>query len=213
MDNLELYKGWANVPKEAQKPFDNGTFKGTDINTMWRIKVLTERFGPCGVGWYFNIKRVWSESLGDQCGEILSNAEIELFIKYNGEWSKPIAGIGGNKMLSYIKSRDSYKPSDEAYKMAVTDAFGNACRNLGIGANVYWANDKTKYDSFDNSTSLPSLKEVRRMQIIDIQKKTGITNAELKALATECGCIDLEKADKQHYDNYITRLKNWSSEV
>ena len=73
MDNLELYKGWANVPKEAQKPFDNGTFKGTDINTMWRIKVLTERFGACGVGWYYNIKRVWSENLGDQCGEILLN--------------------------------------------------------------------------------------------------------------------------------------------
>lgn len=210
MDNLELYKGWANVPKEAQKPFDNGTFKGTDINTMWRIKVLTERFGACGVGWYYNIKRVWSENLGDQCGEILSYAEIELFIKHDGEWSKPIAGIGGNKMLAYVKSKDYYKSSDEAYKMAVTDAFGNACRNLGIGANTYWENDKTKYTEEPKKSKEELIKD-DRAKLIEANKPQDMTVAELKALASQHDCLKLTTAKEENFKAFIKELKEWKS--
>lgn len=210
-ENLELYNKFRAVPSDALKAFNNGRFEGTDINTMWRIKTLTGEFGACGRGWYYEIKRLWTEEVST--GERLAFAEIDLYVKFGDEWGKPITGIGGNRMVSYVASKKTFNASDEAYKMAITDALGNACKYLGIGADVYWENDKTKYTSSDNSTSLPSLKEVRKMQIIDIQKKTGITNAELKALAAECGCIDLEKADKQHYDKYITRLKNWGSEV
>lgn len=210
MDNLELYKGWANVPKEAQKPFDNGTFKGTDINTMWRIKVLTEKFGACGVGWYYNIKRVWSENLGDRSDEILSYAEIELFIKHDGEWSKPIAGIGGNKMLKYVRKIDEYKPSDEAYKMAVTDAFGNACRNLGIGANTYWENDKTKYTEEPKKSKDELLKD-DRAKIIEANKPQDMTVAELKALASKHDCLKLTAAKEENFKAFIKELKEWKS--
>lgn len=210
MDNLELYKGWANVPKEAQKPFDNGTFKGTDINTMWRIKVLTEQFGACGVGWYYNIKRVWSENLGDQCGEILSYAEIELFIKHDGDWSKPIAGIGGNKMLKYVRKSEDFRPSDEAYKMAVTDAFGNACRNLGIGANTYWENDKTKYTEEPKKSKEELIKD-DRAKLIEANKPQDMTVAELKALAAEHNCLKLSAATEADFKAFIKELKEWKS--
>ena len=146
MENLEIYEKYRNVPNEALKPFDNGNFKGTDINTMWRIKSLTEQFGMCGVGWYYDIVRTWNECIDiEQGGDILTFAEIKLYFKNGEEWSKGISGVGGNKMLTYVKSKDYYKASDEAIKMAVTDALGNACRNLGFGADIYWANDKTKY--------------------------------------------------------------------
>lgn len=142
MNNLEIYEKYRAVPKEALKEFNNGKFKGTDINTMWRIKSLTEAFGICGVGWYFNIKRTWTETTPN--GEQFAFAEIELFIKVDGVWSKPISGNGGNKLTRVTKDGE-YSTSDEAYKMAVTDALGVACRNLGFGADIYWANDKTKY--------------------------------------------------------------------
>ena len=208
MDNLELYKGWAEVPKEAQKPFDNGSFKGTDINTMWRIKVLTEKFGACGVGWYYNIKRVWSETLGGQSDEIMSLAEIELFIKCNGEWSKPIPGIGGNKMLKYVRKSDDFRPSDEAYKMAVTDAFGNACRNLGIGANIYWENDKSKYTEETKKSKEELLKD-DRAKIIEANKPQDMTVAELKALASKHNCLKLSAVNEADFKAFIKELKEW----
>lgn len=146
---MEIWNKYKEVPSNALKDFDNGNFQGTDINTMWRIKSLTESFGICGIGWYYDIVRTWNESLED-ANTILTFAEIKLYIKVDGEWSKGISGVGGNKMLSKTKPKSDgtggyFKASDEAIKMAVTDALGNACRNLGFGADIYWANDKTKY--------------------------------------------------------------------
>ena len=37
--------------------------------------------------------------------------------------------------------------SDECYKMATTDAISVACKQLGIGADIYWGADSTKYTS------------------------------------------------------------------
>ena len=46
-DNLELYNKGRAVPEEAKKTIQAGKLKGfTDINPMWRIKTLTEMFGP-----------------------------------------------------------------------------------------------------------------------------------------------------------------------
>lgn len=142
MNNLEIYNKVREVPKEAQKSFNNGSFSGTDINPMWRIRTLTEVFGPSGLGWYTEVLEHWEESIE---GEILTNVAINLYVKDTdtNEWSKPIYGVGGNKALQQFKS--GKKISDEAYKMAYTDALSVACKALGIGADIYWQTDPTKY--------------------------------------------------------------------
>ncbi len=151
-NNMELYEKYREVPPEALKAFDNGNFKGTDINTMWRIKCLTKEFGPCGIGWYPELVNKWTEQGAN--GEVLCFVEIKLYIKVDGEWSKGISATGGSKLVSFIKSRSELKSSDEGYKMAFTDALGVACKYLGFGANVYWENDKTKYT--DSTPDTPS---------------------------------------------------------
>lgn len=51
--NMRFYAASAEPPKDALKSFTRaGGFSGTDINSMWRIKMLTELFGPCGIGWW-----------------------------------------------------------------------------------------------------------------------------------------------------------------
>ena len=58
MDNLKIYNSVREVPEEAKKLIQAGNIKGfTDINPMWRIKTLTEQFGPCGFGWYSEITK------------------------------------------------------------------------------------------------------------------------------------------------------------
>lgn len=139
-DNLKLYESGRKVPDNAQTPFNNGRFKGTDINPMWRLKKLTELFGPCGVGWHYKVISERSEQHGT---DVMAVVNILLYIKYNGEWSEPIYGTGGNLLIK------NGKINDEAYKMALTDALGVACKALGIGADVYWDKDKTKYSATD----------------------------------------------------------------
>ncbi len=138
--NLELYNRVREVPPEAQKPIQAGRLKGkTDIAPLWRIQTLTREFGPAGIGWYTETER-WTEEHGNERAIYL---HIKLYIKQNGEWSKPIEGYGGAMVLSQEKNGLFF--DDDAAKKAYTDAISQACRSLGIGADVYWANDATKY--------------------------------------------------------------------
>ena len=144
MENkLAIYQEVRAVPVEAQKAFNNGRFSGTDINPMWRIKVLTEQFGPCGIGWYYTIEKLWLENGAE--GNVTANAQVNLFIKVNGEWSMPIPGVGGNSFIT--KTQRGVSTSDECYKMALTDAISVSAKALGVGADIYFATDRTKYSS------------------------------------------------------------------
>ena len=145
MDNLSLYNRFRDVPLEAKKTIKGGKLNGfTDINPMWRIKKLTEEFGECGFGWYYEEAERWKETCGQEVAVFI---KINLYIKRNNEWSAPIMGVGGSKMVQLFKGGEVVDFSDEAYKMALTDAISIACKALGMGADVYFANDRTKYES------------------------------------------------------------------
>lgn len=154
-----FYEASRNVPIEAQKAFNNGRFSGTDINPMWRIKKLTELFGPCGFGWYYTIDKQWLDEGSD--GVKTANVIIHLYVNYNGIWSMPIAGIGGNTFIS--KTAKGLQTSDECYKMALTDAISVASKALGIGADIYFAADRTKY----SQTQTESTKNTNENDNID----------------------------------------------
>lgn len=155
MGNLDIYNAFRSVPENAKKPIQAGRLKGkTDINPMWRIKALTEQFGACGIGWYYEVTKQWTEVCND---EMCAFVNIHLYINVDGEWSKPIFGTGGNKLIE--KESKGLHVSDECFKMATTDAISVACKQLGIGADVYWNDDRTKYDKAQENTY-----EARRLQ-------------------------------------------------
>lgn len=145
MNKMDIYNAVREVPDSAKREIRGGRLNGkTDINPMWRIKVLTEQFGPCGVGWYYKTVRQWTESYGD---EVAAFVNIEMYVKADGEWSQPIFGVGGSMFVE--KERSGIHVSDECFKMATTDAISVACKQLGIGADVYWDKDKKKYTGSD----------------------------------------------------------------
>ena len=137
MENMEIFNAVRSVPQEAQRSFNNGRFKGTDISPMWRIEILTKMFGPAGIGWYVDNVTERCEGHGDM---VMAIVNLELHVKVDGEWSKPIYGTGGNVLLS-----SKGNASDEGYKMAYTDALSVACKALGIGADVYYGRPDSKY--------------------------------------------------------------------
>lgn len=180
MDNMKIYQAGRQVPAEACKSFSNGSFSGTDINPMWRIKTLTELFGPCGIGWYYEIISERAETHHDITMAIV---DLNLYIKVDGEWSKPIYGTGGNKLVSMTKS--GARASDEGYKMALTDALSVACKALGIGADVYFAADKTKYTEYEIKEEPAPADEVKaeteyKAPAFDARKAANIWAAEHK---------------------------------
>lgn len=222
-NNLRFWAQGAHVPEEARKDFRReGGFSGTDINTMWRVRTLTEMFGPIGIGWRFSTVKRWTETY--ETGEMKAYAEIALSYRdpETGEWSEPIYGVGGNSAI--LERRSGRVANDECYKMAETDAFGRACMWLGIGSDVYWSTDRTKYVLNDDGTvdaHVPTKEELRaenRARLAEMakaeeearkaskaQKEADAKGAEVAAeeqigedkvgekMAEHCG-IDLDKA-------------------
>jgi hypothetical protein len=149
-NNLATWEKLSRPPKTALKAIAAGRLKGkTDINPQWRYKAMTEAFGPCGVGWKYEIKRTWTEPVTD--GQVAAFADIDLYTKVGtgadqggGVWSAPIPGTGGSMLVAQEKS--GLHSSDEAFKMAVTDALSVAMKMLGVAAEIYLGNwDGSKY--------------------------------------------------------------------
>lgn len=159
MINLHFYNKFREVPKTAQKEIIGGRLKGfTDINPMWRIKALTEEFGVCGFGWKYEI--VSQELREGANSEIAAFVTINLYVKI-GEWSEAIQGVGGSMFVT--KEKNGLYTSDECFKMALTDALSVACKSLGVGADIYFAKDRTKYDE-------PTTQDTRQILMPDTQK-------------------------------------------
>ena len=143
-ENMKIYNSVRQVPKEALKDIKGGRLKGmSDINPMWRIKMLTELFGMCGIGWKIEIDdRRLEKGSADQ---IACFVDVNLYIKVDGKWSDGIPGMGGSAFVT--KEASGLYTNDECFKMAYTDAISVACKSLGFAADIYYANDRTKYSS------------------------------------------------------------------
>ena len=145
MENMKIWDAVKQPPKEALKQIGGGRLKGmTDVNPQWRYQAATEQFGPCGIGWKYEIKRLWLEPGPDN--QIFAFAEIDFSYKTeDGMWSDAIPGIGGSMLVP--KESSGLHANDEGYKMAVTDALSVAMKMLGFGADIYagrWDGSKYK---------------------------------------------------------------------
>jgi len=202
-DNMAIWQAVKQPPREALKTIAGGRLTGmTDINPQWRYEILTQQFGPCGTGWGYEIKRLWLEQAAD--GQVFAFAEVALWYKQGDKRSEPIPGIGGSMLIA--KESKGLYASDEAYKMAVTDALSVACKMLGVGADVYagrW--DGSKYSEPEGSISKAQAKQINKAieelcidkekflgylgvgsvkEITDYKKAIAAINAKKKTMAT-----------------------------
>ena len=161
--NMEIYELMRKVPNEAQKKITGGRLNGmTDIKPMWRIEKLTEVFGPAGIGWKAPIKN--KEIIEGANGEKIAIVDIDLYVKYKGEWSEPIEGTGGSSFIA--KEKAGLYTSDECFKMAYTDALSVACKALGMGADIYWGDSKYSKVTNEDKPELASKAQVEVLEKI-----------------------------------------------
>lgn len=173
--NMNLYNRFMNTPSEARKQITGGRLKGfTDINPMWRFKALTEAFGPCGIGWRYEIvdQRI-VPGYGD---EVAAFVDILLYYKQDGEWSAGIPGVGGSSFVT--KESKCIHTSDECFKMALTDAIGTACKALGMSADIYFEKDRTKYNTQPNDAQKNPVDEAAAV-IVNIAPYAGMTLGDI----------------------------------
>lgn len=190
---LRVYNSLSNPPQEALKSIDDGVLKGKlAVNPQWRYKAMTRKFGLAGLGWRYEIQRLWTEPGAPK--ETLAFAQVAVYVKEpeKDAWSDPIIGLGGSKLVEFDGGKQ--KSNDEGYKMALTDALSNALKMLGVAASVYegrW--DGSKYKANEKNAAEVALKggqatpeeqeEIKALlKYVDADKKPLFSKAEKEAL-------------------------------
>jgi len=138
-DNMEVWRAFERTDPAQTKEFNrSGGFKGTAVKPVYCDQRMTEMFGPCGIGWGINKPDF---TLVNTDNEILVYCTVSIWVR---ERDNLIHGVGGDKVVSQTKSGP--RSSDEAYKMAFTDAIGNAYKHLGMSADIHMGRfDDSKY--------------------------------------------------------------------
>ena len=206
MDNLSIFNQVKNVPPEAQRVINGGRLTGfTEINPMWRIEKLTEIFGPAGFGWYYEITEKRIEEGAE--GEKTVFVDINLYVKQDNEWSKPIQGTGGSMFVA--KEKGGMYTSDECFKMALTDAISVACKALGFGADIYAQKDRSKYNGWQpqdgrkQQSNKDQITEAQKQAIRTQIKKLGMKE---EVLLQSIKAKSLDSLTKQQASDLITKL-------
>lgn len=193
MENLKIYNSLKTVSPEFLKTITAGRLKGmSDIKPQWRIQKITECFGPCGFGW--KLQNVTFEYVTKD-NEVVCNCRLEFLYKVDNEWSEPIPGTGGSK-FSTVESKGVYV-SDEAEKMAMTDAISVATKFIGLASDIYMGYGG-KYESQESDKkTLPQLKLLKHGtkawdQLTErVSKGETITKEELKKF------FDIKEVEKE----------------
>lgn len=186
-------------PTTALKTIAGGRLKGkSDINPQWRFEVMTETFGPCGIGWRYEITRQWIEMGTDN--RVFCFTNIHLFIYTGTGWSYPIPGTGGSMLIE--KESGGLYNSDEAYKMSLTDALSVAFKALGVAADIYaGAWDGSKYIR-PAVVSAPVFMTSERVRLLETLLSTS-TIGDQESLRASFPTLSQERFDKA-----ITYLNN-----
>lgn len=210
MENMMIYDAVRSVPQNAQKAIGAGRLKGmTDINPMWRIQTLTEQFGPCGFGWTVEItdKRVIDGADGVQVAVV----DAALRIKLGGEWSQPIYGTGGSAFTA--KEKNGLYTSDEAFKMAYTDAISVCCKMLGFGADIYWQAGRDKYTTTQPQEIIceccgKPVTAVRRSGEV-FAPETIVSRSKAKYGKAMCWACSKDAAKREMEDEPVSGVQPW----
>lgn len=137
--NMRVWSVLEKTNPEQTKAFTrSGGFKGTAVKPIYCDQRMTELFGPCGEGWGINepnFQVVPTEK------EILVYCTVSI---WHGSRENTVFGVGGDKVVAM--QSNGAKTSDEAFKMAFTDAIGNAYKHIGMSADIHMGRfDDAKY--------------------------------------------------------------------
>jgi len=204
MGNLDTWDKISRPPASALKKITGGRLNGkSDINPQWRMKAMTETFGPVGDGWKYTIDKLWTEE--GSGGERMAFALVSVYTRILDSWSDPVPGIGGSMMIAQEKS--GLYNSDEAYKMAVTDALSVAFKAFGMAAEIYmgnWDGSKYKDDAPDHKPETPKPEAPKtwtptfKDQCSELADNLMLSNDERKQMFNDAN---------QNYSNLLILLK------
>jgi len=140
--NIALWSSVCTTDAKYTKQFSRGGgFKGTATNATWLAREATRAFGPCGIGWGFDV--VDERYVPGKPGDIIHVVRVRLWYMLDGikgavEQFGQTTFVGTNKSGAFT--------DEEAPKKSITDAVSKCLSLLGFAADIYMGMfDDNKY--------------------------------------------------------------------
>lgn len=216
-NNLRFWDQLKRTDPKATKPFTrSGGFRGTQIDPTWRLRMMTETFGPIGQGWgYEQLEWTVVEGMAFVCVRVWYRDPE------TGEqhWTGP--QWGGTELIR--RRRDGpAEPNDEAFKMSITDALGKCLLQIGVAADVHlglfddskYRDDAAAYYAAKEDPQLrpeaiqrfeAELKE-RLLEVSDLDGLDELWRSGVSARVRDIGLVD--KAAQMRIVSYFSQRKN-----
>lgn len=142
-ENLALWHQVEKTPESQTKAITGKPYKGTSPKPYYLVQKATETFGPCGIGWGFEIvnERVESGAEGDK----VHIAHIRVWYEWNGKRGQ-VEHVGQTMLAG--KNRNGPFTDEDAPKKSVTDALVKALSMIGFAGDIFMGRyDDSKYVS------------------------------------------------------------------
>ena len=141
MTNLALWNAVEKTDPKQTKAITGKPYKGTSPKPYYLVQKATETFGPCGIGWGFQIvsERVEDGAAGDK----VHIAHIRLWYVWDDKRGE--VDHVGQTMFSGKNKNGPYTDED-APKKSVTDALVKALSMVGFAGDIFMGRyDDSKY--------------------------------------------------------------------
>ena len=142
--NMDLWLSLAPSDMKYLKKVEFGARKFTSIDPQYQIMKMTEKFGPVGVGWGYNVEYDYP-STNDM---VLIVAKVSIWTTLPENIFGPVAGS------RTFWHKDMKRPAEDAGKMALTDALTKGLSHLGCDADVFLGKHDNKYNADDKKSDL-----------------------------------------------------------
>lgn len=149
MSNLDLWNAVEKTPPSETKAITGKSYKGTSPKPHYLVHKATETFGPCGIGWGFEIvdeKLLDGALLAPGFFERIHMARVRVWYEWQGK-KGVVEHVGQTVFCGKRKGPDGLPFTDEdAPKKSVTDALVKALSMIGFAGDIFIGRyDDSKY--------------------------------------------------------------------
>ncbi len=131
--NTRIWEKICETDPNRTKKIEGGNFRGTSINPNYIYEKLTSVFGPCGIGWGFEIAA--EQYKGGHDVTITHSYQINFWYKDNGTKSGMIPAVGCTDYV--FKNKNGWNTDEDAPKKSLTDALTKASQLIGMSADIF----------------------------------------------------------------------------
>ena len=208
--NKALWQRAFTTDPKAVKAITGKQYSGNSPKPYWIVERLTDEFGPCGIGWGFQIISERFERFSDT--DSLHVASLRFWYMLDGKRGE-LEQIGQTK-ASYTTKAGAFMLDEDAPKKSVTDALVKCASYLGFAGDIFsgrWDDSKYVAEAGAEWNRRRTEEDPQRAAWLETQKGLIFGAATVGALkSVMADAVDLAMSNND--TSAVDQLNAWADE-